>query len=751
MLCALALSNLFFIITAIQYWASAYEKKVLGVADEDQIFLSFAIVCITSPTLGLFFGGVISAKTGGYEAKHSILVCFVFGLLAGIAAIPVPITNDIFYFTLYLWLVLFFGGAILPNLIGIIITSLPHHLRGSANSMTNLITNLFGYLPAPAVYGTIFEKYKETNDRLAMQVVIYSSFIGSFLLVFAMYFRYMQKAKEELTNFSQERKTSLISANSNLTNNLAKLYNPNSAININNYENTIDKDFEQEDEGSSSSSSNSDCDNNTGDKIQNKQQRENRSDNSGGKSRISNDSNNKSKSKSKNANNSNSSAALVSAKSHNDFADYLSANNNSKKNKDVIKNNNSDDKKKKQLQKTNSPSRKSFDVTLVEENSELYENSPQANMLVAKNYSQSAINNVSIDSRTNKKDRSASSNNNSENSVGGPTARASANPNFNYNKYLQENVFNVPAENEDSNNHNLNLNVEYESDKNSNANVNAENKNKRKMILKAEADSNLSNNGVLNSKNIYGKNYSYLSNSNSNTNNNNNNNNLNLSSAYLNPVSIKTPNFNFVGNNSNENSFLEEKERLGNFPNLSAVVNSNSNYNSIGDYLGHGSNFALNSDGSIVNKSEIFNKQNHNSKSAAANPNANYESSDDNKIKFSYESADNNRSEYSLFNPMKNNLAEINKNLESKNNSDELRNENKILNEQKIKFDNPNIQNASLFVGKSNAAENEKESSDKLASYEQEDILISEQSVDFDNSKYNAEASNSFKKFDDYI
>ena len=109
LLCALALSNLFFIITAIQYWASGYEKQVLGVADENKIFISFAVVCITSPTLGLIFGGVVSAKTGGYESKHSILVCFIFGLLAGIAAIPVPITNEIFYFTLYLWLVLFFG------------------------------------------------------------------------------------------------------------------------------------------------------------------------------------------------------------------------------------------------------------------------------------------------------------------------------------------------------------------------------------------------------------------------------------------------------------------------------------------------------------------------------------------------------------------------------------------------------------------------------------------------------------------
>jgi hypothetical protein len=247
---ALALSNLFFIITAIQYWASDYEKNVLKISSENEIFLSFAIVCITSPTLGLFFGGIISAKTGGYESKNSIVICFVFALLAGISSIPVPFANDLYVFTFLLWLVLFFGGAILPNIMGIIMTCLPPQLRGSTNSILNLLTNLFGYLPAPIAYGFIYDRFKETNQRLAITIVIYSSFLGCLLILIAMYFKFSEPNVEPLINNYEisMRKTSRSSVN------IASIYNPASVI-ISNEEfggggnyNYSDADDEYEDE-----------------------------------------------------------------------------------------------------------------------------------------------------------------------------------------------------------------------------------------------------------------------------------------------------------------------------------------------------------------------------------------------------------------------------------------------------------------------------------------------------------------------
>lgn len=193
----LALSNLFFIITAVQYWAPDYLADVLLIKNSENIAYSFILVCITSPTLGVICGGLLSAKFGGYESRHSILICLILGILAASCSIPVTIVNDILPFTLYLWLLLFFGGAIVPIITGIIISSLPMNLRGSANSITSILCTLLGYMPAPYVYGRIYETTKYSYDRFAFMCVMYYSLFGVFLLALSSYFRYSNFNKSE--------------------------------------------------------------------------------------------------------------------------------------------------------------------------------------------------------------------------------------------------------------------------------------------------------------------------------------------------------------------------------------------------------------------------------------------------------------------------------------------------------------------------------------------------------------------------
>jgi hypothetical protein len=194
---ALALANLFFIITAVQYWAPDYLTDVLLVKNPDQVTLSFIVVCITSPTLGVIFGGILTSRIGGYESKHSILLCLIFGILAAASSIPVPLVDHIVPFTVYLWLLLFFGGAIVPTITGIIISSLPLTLRGSANSITCIFCSLLGYMPAPFVYGSIYEATKYSNDRTGFMCVMYYSLVGVILLALACYFRYQRFNKNK--------------------------------------------------------------------------------------------------------------------------------------------------------------------------------------------------------------------------------------------------------------------------------------------------------------------------------------------------------------------------------------------------------------------------------------------------------------------------------------------------------------------------------------------------------------------------
>jgi len=80
------------------------------------------------------------------------------GLCAVASALPIPwfSSKDDFYIVACLfWLLLFFGGFILPPVTGIMINSVGDYQKSSANSIANLWYNLFGYLPAPSIYGMI--------------------------------------------------------------------------------------------------------------------------------------------------------------------------------------------------------------------------------------------------------------------------------------------------------------------------------------------------------------------------------------------------------------------------------------------------------------------------------------------------------------------------------------------------------------------------------------------------------------------
>ena len=115
--CVLAVCVLNFISTAIQYWVSDYFKNVLKF-DEDSVFICFVITCVTAPTLGIIVGGCIVQKYGGYESKKSIFFVLGFGIICASDAILITFQKTIIGYSIVLWIFLFFGGAMVPNLIG---------------------------------------------------------------------------------------------------------------------------------------------------------------------------------------------------------------------------------------------------------------------------------------------------------------------------------------------------------------------------------------------------------------------------------------------------------------------------------------------------------------------------------------------------------------------------------------------------------------------------------------------------------
>lgn len=185
----MGITSLLFISTAIIFWASDFCFNVLK-ARHEEILSVFVIVCVSGPVLGTIIGGAIVDKfAGGYAGKHSISFSFIFAILAFACTSPIRIISGLYSFSLLLWGVLFFGGAVIPSLQGAMISSLNNDLRAAGNSITNILQNLLGFLPAPFVYGFIYEISKKSDPKLAMTVTLWSSAMGLIFIGLAMAYR----------------------------------------------------------------------------------------------------------------------------------------------------------------------------------------------------------------------------------------------------------------------------------------------------------------------------------------------------------------------------------------------------------------------------------------------------------------------------------------------------------------------------------------------------------------------------------
>lgn len=89
------------------------------------MYITFATACITGPTLGVFVGGIITHKLGGYSDPKSLSAVCLCGFLTTLVGIPIPFLDNYYIITPLLWLLLFFGGFMMPALTGIIISSAP--------------------------------------------------------------------------------------------------------------------------------------------------------------------------------------------------------------------------------------------------------------------------------------------------------------------------------------------------------------------------------------------------------------------------------------------------------------------------------------------------------------------------------------------------------------------------------------------------------------------------------------------------
>ena len=206
------LCSVYFIVTNIQFWMTAYLIDIIG-ANPLLVVSVFSFSSITAPLLGILIGGTLSDNYGGYKGKNTykaIQMCVAFGLIAFIFAFPLGFIFSFIYITILLWAFLFFGAAIVPICTGIMISSIKQEDQATSNSLSQLIFNLGGYFLSPFLTGFIMDCFDDEKQGFiwGMRVGFWWVFFSVFSLIFAWVYEYKKRNKYKIEGLNQDSSSS---------------------------------------------------------------------------------------------------------------------------------------------------------------------------------------------------------------------------------------------------------------------------------------------------------------------------------------------------------------------------------------------------------------------------------------------------------------------------------------------------------------------------------------------------------------
>ena len=154
------MSALYFTVTGVQFWGTKYLTVVLR-APLPLVSTLFILCAATGPTLGVFVGGWLVDRLGGYKGAHQRVValelCSTFGVLAFVFSLPLTFLSNIFAVVGLLWVVLLFGGAMLPACSGIVVSIIPRAYRPTSSSLALMVFNMFGYFMSLMLSGALMQ------------------------------------------------------------------------------------------------------------------------------------------------------------------------------------------------------------------------------------------------------------------------------------------------------------------------------------------------------------------------------------------------------------------------------------------------------------------------------------------------------------------------------------------------------------------------------------------------------------------
>jgi MFS family permease len=127
----------------------------------------FALICITGPIAGIVTGGVLTTRYGGYTSINALKLLLGESIITPFVALPIAFLSSFNVTMVMIWFLLFMGGTTMPNLIGIMLSVVKDHEKTCALSIANFAYNAIGFLPAPFIYGLIYDSGDGGHARAA--------------------------------------------------------------------------------------------------------------------------------------------------------------------------------------------------------------------------------------------------------------------------------------------------------------------------------------------------------------------------------------------------------------------------------------------------------------------------------------------------------------------------------------------------------------------------------------------------------
>jgi MFS family permease len=153
----LALCALYFVVTGVQLWITAYLQAPPISADMNVIVISFTAISATAPIAGVLAGGWLVDRVGGYQGymHRAALVAVVSGSLGAVCCWASIFVINFVALMVLSWFLLFFGAGVVPAATGILLACVSRRDRALASALSMLLYNLLGYFAGPFVSGLV--------------------------------------------------------------------------------------------------------------------------------------------------------------------------------------------------------------------------------------------------------------------------------------------------------------------------------------------------------------------------------------------------------------------------------------------------------------------------------------------------------------------------------------------------------------------------------------------------------------------